>query len=251
MGLLLQLCSFFSKGEFYYPPETKGVQIVDWISRYQLVLLDLDGLLVNTEELHYQAYCLMCQHRGYHLKLSFREYCSIAHHSAEGLEQMVYTQFPALREEEPRWSVLYAEKKKAYIELLRNGAVELMPGAERFLLHLEKSEVKRCVVTNSACDLAEIICQKNPILRSIPHWFTRETYTHPKPHPECYQKAIVALAYQGDKMIGFEDSPRGLEALKGTAADRVLIASKDHPCLPIEGDDKFMHFESLTALSDN
>ena len=27
-----------------------------WISEYQLFLFDLDGLLVNTEELHYQAY---------------------------------------------------------------------------------------------------------------------------------------------------------------------------------------------------
>lgn len=223
--------------------------IVKWISNYQLFLLDLDGLLVNTEELHFEAYRTMCARRGYSLDLSFREYCGIAHKSSEGLEQMVYRQFPALLKTEPQWKVLYAEKKAAYIELIKAGAVHMMPGAERFLIALNQAGVKRCVVTNSAADLVEIIQEKNPVLSTIPKWFTRESYSHPKPHPECYQRAVAALAVAGDRIIGFEDSARGLEALKGTPAQRVLICEKDHPVFPPDRD-AFVHFESLDDLPE-
>jgi beta-phosphoglucomutase len=223
---------------------------VDWLADYQLVLLDLDGLLVNTEELHYQAYQKMCARRGYVLKLSFRDYCGIAHRSAEGLEQMVYTQFPQLLIEEPRWKVLYAEKKQAYIELLHSGAVQPMPGVEPFLIGLQRLGINRCVVTHSACDLADIIRKQLPILNTIPYWFTRESYEHPKPHPDGYQRAIAGLAKQGDRVIGFEDTPRGLEALRGTSATRVLICAKDYPCFPDAQAGDFLHFESLAQVNN-
>lgn len=223
---------------------------MDWLRRYQLVLLDLDGLLVNTEELHYQAYRKMCARRGYQLDLSFRDYCGIAHRSAEGLEAMVYTQFPKLHVEEPRWQVLYAEKKRAYIELLHEGAVELMPGVESFLSTLDRLAINRCVVTHSACDLAEIIRKRHAVLNTIPYWFTRESYVNPKPHPEGYQRAIAGLSSVGDHVIGFEDTPRGLEALRGTSATRVLICAKDYPCFPGPDEGEFHHFESLAQLTN-
>ena len=37
--------------------------------------------------------------------------------------------------------------------------------------------------------------EKNLILKTIPHWFTRETYKEPKPNPECYLNAIVVYIY--------------------------------------------------------
>ena len=40
---------------------------MEWIHHYQLILFDLDGLLVNTEQLHYQAYKNMLQARGFSL----------------------------------------------------------------------------------------------------------------------------------------------------------------------------------------
>lgn len=81
------------------------------LQKYALYLLDLDGLLVNTEQLHYEAYVQMCEARGFQLDLTFAAYCEIAHRSAQGIEQHIYAHFPALHAKEPRWSVLYAEKK--------------------------------------------------------------------------------------------------------------------------------------------
>jgi HAD superfamily hydrolase (TIGR01509 family) len=196
---------------------------MQWIQQYQLFLFDFDGLLVNTEALHYQAYIKMCADRGFQLPWDFDRYSEAAHHSATGLREQIYAEFPGLEAQEPDWDILYAEKKKAFANLIAAGSTPLMPGVAQLLNALEKANIKRCVVTHSALPFIQTIRQQNPILDSIPHWITREDYLHPKPHPECYQIAIDRLAQEGDRIIGFEDSPRGFQALSGTQATPVLV----------------------------
>jgi len=204
---------------------------MQWIFHYQLFLFDLDGLLVDTEKLHYQAYINMCAQRGCHLPWSFHRYSEAAHHESTGLRDQIYAEFPELKAQEPHWNVLYEEKKRMFLELVETGTVPLMPGVKELLLALQKAEIKRCVVTHSATSLISRIRKQNPLLDTIPHWISREDYTHPKPHPECYQTAISRLAGPQDSIIGFEDSPRGLHALLATKAKPVLICPPDSPYL--------------------
>jgi beta-phosphoglucomutase len=218
------------------------------INDYQLFLFDFDGLLVNTEEIHYQAYQRMLQRRGFDLGWDFPYYCSVAHYSSEGLREQIYAKFPALEAAEPSWDVLYAEKKQAFIELIHEGAVHLMAGVEQMLKALEAANVKRCVVTHSAEDLVSYIRKQNPVLDTIPHWITRWDYSHPKPNPECYLKAIERLAKATDKVVGFEDTPRGLQALQGTRATPILVSAINYPELPSYISQGIKHYTSFVDL---
>lgn len=206
--------------------------IVNWIKEYQLFLFDFDGLLVNTEEIQFMSYKRMCERRGVELKWDFADYCRVAHYSSEGLREQIYAQYPELKEQEPSWSVLYAEKKRALAELLNDGVVQPMPGVVKLLTALQDAGIRRCVVTHSADELVSIARKKNPIFNTIPNWFTREHYSQPKPNPECYLKAIDVLAKPDDKVIGFEDSPRGLRALMATRAKPVLVCPDIYPEIP-------------------
>jgi beta-phosphoglucomutase len=85
---------------------------MQWIHEYQLFLFDFDGLLVNTEEIHYRAYQRMCAHYGVIMDMNFEDYCKIAHYHSEGLSEELYKQYPKLKEQESSWDILYAEKKK-------------------------------------------------------------------------------------------------------------------------------------------
>jgi len=200
---------------------------MQWISHYQLFLFDFDGLLVDTERLHFQAYINMCLQRGFSLKWNFHRYSAAAHHKSTDLRDQIYAEFPELYAIEPDWSVLYEEKRLQFIHLIENGIVPLMPGAANLLLALQEADIKRCVVTHSANSLIQRIRKQNPILDTISHWITREDYTNPKPHPECYQFAINKFSQPNDRVIGFEDSPRGLQALLETTAQPILICPPD------------------------
>lgn len=222
-----------------------------WIKDFQLFLFDFDGLLVNTEEIHYLAYQRMCANRGFDLDWDFESYCKIAHYSAEGLREKIYAKFPELKAAEPSWDVLYAEKKRAVLNLLNEGAVHTMPGVERLLAQLEEACIQRCVVTHSPDEIVSIARRKNPILNTIPTWFTREHYTHPKPHPECYLKAIEALASPEDSIIGFEDTPRGMRALLETRAKPILICQTHYPEIPSFISAGASHFPTLECIPDD
>ena len=146
--------------------------------------------------------------------------------------------------------VLYAEKKEAHLEILKNGQIKLLPGVEEFLRGLASARVKRCVATNSAKDQIEIIRRALPLLDSIPVWVTREQYQNPKPAPDAYLKAISILADPGDKIIGFEDSMRGIKALQLASARPVLICSSKHPQLTemdLKGVAHFSSFEKIPS----
>ncbi len=202
---------------------------MSWMEQYDLFLFDFDGLLVNTEILHYKAYRNMCEARGYHLDWDFPKYIQVAHYRAEGLEEQIYATFPKLKEEEPDWSVLYEEKRQALFHIYHNDPIPIMEGVEDVLLRLKELDKKRCVVTHSDRDVVKAIRLKNPVLDTIPNWIVREDYSQPKPSPECYIQAIKTLANNGDRVVGFEDTPRGLKALMGSTATPVMITRESYP----------------------
>ena len=161
------------------------------------------------------------------LPWSFYEYFQIAQQDAKAPERHIYAEFPELQKQEPNWAVLYAEKKRAFLEILAKEPAPLFPGVEEILTVLEKAQKKRCVVTHSGKELVTLLRHQNPILNTIPHWFTREDYSLPKPSPDGYLKAIAVLVEEGDNIIGFEDSLRGMNALLATPATPIYINSID------------------------
>ena len=225
---------------------------MDWIHEYQLFLFDLDGLLVNTEELHFRAYKNMLLARGFELPWNFNRYCRTAHYHADKIGDEFYELFPELQTQEASWPVLYAEKKQAMINLVNTGEVQLMPGVIELLQALQDAQIKRCVVTHSPDELVEPIREFQPILNTIPYWITRTDYSQPKPRSECYITSIEKYAKPGEKVIGFEDTPRGLRALLGTTATPILITSIDYPEIPDFIRQGVKHFTSFKqVLKDN
>lgn len=224
---------------------------MQWIHDYQLFLFDFDGLLVNTEEIHYLSYQHMTAARGVKLTWDFNRYCQAAHYDADALKKQIYVEFPMLYAQEPDWTVLYSEKKQALKKLFQEGAVNLMPGVEKLLKKLQEAKIGCCVVTHSPDDLVQLVRKQHPILDTIPHWVTREHYSNPKPHSECYLKAIDLFAKPEYKVIGFEDTPRGLNALMGTHATPILISKADYPEIPDfirKGAKHFRSFENINFM---
>lgn len=220
-----------------------------FINQYQLFLFDFDGLLVNTEQLHHRAYQAMCRKNGFDLQWDEKRYAEASLFEATGLKDAIYATFPALQMQEPRWEVLYEQKKQAYQELLQQGLIELMPGVSHFLQALQKADKRTCVVTHSSREQVGSIRRLHPILENIPYWITREDYKEPKPAPDGYLEALARYLKPGEKAIGFEDSPRGLRALAATIATPVLVTplfstEQIQSCVK----QPFLHYPSFEAF---
>ena len=193
--------------------------------QYDLFLFDFDGLLVDTEPLHYKAYQSVIQALGLSLTWSFPEYCQKAQISSPYLREQLNAHIPELKNYD--WDTLYSAKKSAYLDLLSAYPLQLMPGVIPFLEALSQKTVTHAVVTHSPREQINAICHRLPELDSIPHWFTREDYEHPKPAPDGYLTAWKALG--GQHPVGFEDSIRGVQSLKAAGIAPVLIRPDYYP----------------------
>jgi beta-phosphoglucomutase len=222
-----------------------------WIHQFDLILLDFDGLLIGSEQLQLQAYQALCAEEGFTLNWDFHHFCAISHTSSTGLQEAIYAEFPLLYSREPRWEVLRARKNQIYTDLLKLGKLQLLPGVEQLLKELSLARIKRCVVTHSAKEQVELVKRQLPLLTTIPLWITREQYAEPKPAPDGYLKALQLLADRGDRIVGFEDSLRGVQALEQASIPSVLICCKTHPQLKSPLLKGVKHFASFTELPAN
>ncbi len=193
------------------------------LGKYDLILLDFDGLLVDTEQLHFEAYRLMLNSFDLILPWSISEYCQIAHTSSDHLKKTIQSTFPSLQSSD--WNELYALKKQFYLKLIQEKPLNLMPGADQFLKTI--THIPHAVVTHSPLEQITAIRSKIPNLQSIPHWFTREDYQNPKPAPDGYLHALKTLG--GQNPIGFEDSIRGYQSLLAANIPAVLIRPDYYP----------------------
>lgn len=195
-----------------------------FLASYDIILFDFDGLLVDTEPLHFIAYKEMCFKNQVDLSWDFTRFCKEAHSSALGIWQAFQKEFPSLLKEKSR-EVLYQEKKEIYQELLKTADLKLMPGVHALLQALTTSNTLSAVVTNSARSQVEPIRKILSILNVIPLWITREDYSLAKPAPDGYLRAIEQLGRK-ERIIGFEDTLKGIYALQAAGVEPVLVTDK-------------------------
>ena len=218
-----------------------------WILDYELIFFDFDGLLVNTEYLHFTAYQQLLKAHDVSFPWDFSTFVGIAHQSSEQLRKTITDHCPTLIEKET-WEKLYREKQRYYSKLLETHHLEFMPGVPKLLELVQQHRISHAVVTNSTHHQVSSIKRHLPLLKSIPIWITREDYTHPKPAPDAYLKAIEVLGGAKEKMVGFEDALRGIRALEQAHITPVLICPSDHPQLNQIKRDSLPYFPSFKEL---
>ena len=218
-----------------------------FLDTYDTYLFDLDGLLINTESTHCKAYERTCQKRGYTVTWTFEEYVSMSHYSSTAVRDYLYSTFPGLQQEAPDWKTIHAEKTVEVLNLYEEGCVSFMPGAEDFLRWTLAQGKPVAVVTNSLKSLTDVIKGHLPLLKEVPIWITRECYSNPKPAPDGYLLAYEKMGH-GKRVVAFEDSPRGVEALLQTSIQPVLISEFLYPEIVRFQRDGVYHFTSFHEL---
>jgi beta-phosphoglucomutase len=135
-----------------------------------IFLIDLDGTLIDSEELHHEAWSRV-------LNLN-RQY----------IEKVITTHgINYILEDFPDPSYLRRRKIR---EMLKFEDIKLMKNADKFIEFIVEHDINHVVVTNTDRKVVDHFKQKVPILNKLKNWITREDYDKPKPDPECYKLAL-------------------------------------------------------------
>jgi HAD superfamily hydrolase (TIGR01509 family) len=184
-------------------------------SRIEAVAFDLDGLLVNTEELYQHVGTELLRRRGHSFEPDLLD-AMMGRPQKVSLAIMI--EWHGLAD---TIETLATETGEIFVSLL-DTQLRTMPGAMDLLDLLDARGIARGVATSSGPDFAHDVLGRMGIRDRFAFVLTSADVTHGKPHPEIYQTAAQRLAVDPGAMLVLEDSQAGCKA--AVAAGAVAVA---------------------------
>jgi HAD superfamily hydrolase (TIGR01509 family) len=183
----------------------------------EAVILDMDGLMVDTERLARVFWLRALEEFG--ARLTEKQYLRIvgrtAIDSSAILKEMLGADFP-VEECRARMRELY------YAEIAKNG-IPVKLGLLELVDFLKAKSIGYAVATSTARD---ITLRKLAITGLAPHFNTivaGDEVTNGKPHPEIFLKAASLLGAAPERVVVIEDSLNGIRAAHAAKMIPIMV----------------------------
>jgi beta-phosphoglucomutase-like phosphatase (HAD superfamily) len=185
---------------------------------YKLYVFDLDGVIIDSEKNHWNAYqeALKTSNCEYfkNNKLTFEKYCEINHSIDKNIS------FKNILNN--CYDEVYNKKKEYYYSNIEK--INLVEGFEDFFNKLLFNNKTICLVTDSSKKTLNILKSRFPLLEKIHYIVTRDDIKERKPSSEGYLKILKKYAIiDYSEIIGFEDSYKGFEAMSNVIYNTVFV----------------------------
>jgi HAD superfamily hydrolase (TIGR01509 family) len=183
------------------------------------VVFDLDGLLVNSEDLYEQVTEILLRRRGKTYDAALREQM-MGRPAADAIRLMIdchsLPDSPA---------DLIRECNKV-LESLMSNSLAPMPGVNDLLHELRDAQFPLAVATSGTSEYAERVLTRLELKQFFRFVLTAEDVRRGKPHPEVYQLAAGRLETLPRQMMVLEDSANGCRAAVAAGAFTVAVPNR-------------------------
>lgn len=175
------------------------------------VIFDLDGVLVTTDILHFNAWKALAEELGIHNFTKADNARQRGVSRMASLEVVLEKSEKAYTDEE---KLVFAEKKNAlYVSSLSSLTKnDVLPGVFEFLQFLKSKGIKTAL--GSASKNAPLILDKTELTDKLDAVSCGLDTTKSKPDPDVFLIAAKKLGIAPDECIVFEDSDAGITAAK-------------------------------------
>ena len=180
------------------------------------ILWDNDGVLVDTEQLFYEANVELFRPHGIELSAQqfFDWYLADNCGAWHLLEGRGFTEADMAAQREQR--------NRRYAARLEREHIPAVAGVGAVLAGLAP-RLRMGVVTSSTAEHFHIIHARLDLLRHFEFALTAESYVQSKPSPEPYLLGLRRLGVGADECLVVEDSPRGLQAARAAGLRCIVL----------------------------
>ena len=171
----------------------------------ELVILDCDGVLVDSETISVGVLCELVRKAGG--KIADGDgYRLFLGRSMAAVETTLRSEF-GLRLSEAQIDAIRDETFRRF-----GGELQPMPGIVEALARLE---VRRCVASSSSLERIRLSLDLTGLLEMLePHIYSASMVTRGKPAPDLFLHAAKGMGVRPEDCIVVEDSPAGIEAAR-------------------------------------
>lgn len=194
----------------------------------EAVILDMDGLLLDTERVYRTAFVTAAAGLGYALPEAF--YLKLVGAAEDDCYAQIAAHFgPAFP------TVGYARAcHRALAELLHAG-IPLKPGAAELLEALRRLGLPAAIATSTGRALAEDHLQRAGLRHRVDALVTRDEVARGKPSPDLFLHAARTLGADPGRCVVLEDSHHGIRAANAAGAMPVMVPDLLEPTDELRG----------------
>jgi len=213
--------------------------IEDW--QINCVIFDLDGTLVDTLELHMQAFQEL-----FNLEKLEIPYEEIAENMGRTPKDTLLSLLPQLANDHQTLEQLAAKKEQILAKLITK--VKKMVGAEAILSLLKKQNLTLCLASSTPIFNVKKILAKANLGQYFDVIVTGEDITIGKPHPEVFLIAAQKGSCSSEHCLVIGDSPHDIKAAKNAGMKIIAIATGKHSKMELEQEQPDYLFPSIEML---
>jgi beta-phosphoglucomutase len=199
------------------------------------IVFDFDGVLVDSEPLHYRAFHTVAQQFG--IEFSYQEYLEryVGYDDRDGFKAIVSVAgLSRLAKDQALIAKLCEEKAVAFEEAV-DIKIELIPGIEGFVRHV-RTHVPLAIASGATRRDIELVLKKLQWMTWFDPIVTADDVVRSKPDPQTYRLAVDRLAkkysqtmIRPDCCLAIEDTLAGLESARG-AGLKTLALDTNRQC---------------------
>jgi HAD superfamily hydrolase (TIGR01509 family) len=182
------------------------------------ILIDMDGTLLDTEPLHFEA------HRRFLPRHGIVPTEADLHGNIGRGDRSFYRDLMARHGKAGDATAWVEAKTDILVDIYRAAPVPLMPGADRLLAAAWELGVPVVVVTSSERRLAAAALLSAGLALRLPMRVTRDDVSDYKPHPRPFLLAAERLGLPPETCLAIEDSVTGTTAAAAAGCAAVAVA---------------------------
>jgi beta-phosphoglucomutase len=193
--------------------------------RYRAVLFDLDGVILDTMKLHYEAF----RHAFATLGIDVRPRDI---YTREGMPSMklgraLLEEYDVQASDEGLKKVV-DEKRELYRQIAA-GKTRPFPGVPETLALLRESGIKLALVTGSNRKSVTQVIEEAGLADAFDAIVTGEDTPRGKPYPDPYEKGMQMLGVDKAFSVVVENAPLGIKSARGAGADYIIAVTTTLP----------------------
>ena len=192
------------------------------ISLPEAVLLDMDGLLLDTEKVAQRAFFSSCEHVNFSCHID--DYAQLTGHGSVLRDKLLANILPKdidMKAFNHHWW-------ESFHHILSE-EVPVKKGAMEFLEYVYSQDIKIVVATSSFTESAEMLLSRAKLRPFIGLIVGGDQVKNAKPAPDIYLKAASSVNVPAQNCMAFEDSDVGTMAAHAAGVPVVQIPDINEP----------------------
>lgn len=188
----------------------------------KLIVFDLDGVLLDSREIHFESLNLALAEVGSHYVITRPEQDNIYEGLTTRDKLQILTKLKGLPSQE--YDSIWVSKQKYSTKLFEDLSID--QGLVDLLTSIRNKGILIAVASNSIRATLELCLNNLGVLPLVDLSLSNEDVKTPKPDPEIYIKSMNFFGVSPEETAIFEDSSIGRQAAKSSGAFLIEVDSR-------------------------